>query len=66
MFIELRNFSYSPRGSISAPGADIMPKWYYIHAPSADINELGAMTLKVKNIKGTDNYGNKKHTRRNN
>jgi len=41
MFIELRNFSYSPRGSISAPGADIMPKWYYIHPPpSADINEL--------------------------
>jgi hypothetical protein len=43
MFIELRNFSYSPRGSISAPGADIMPKWYYIHAPSADINELCAI-----------------------
>jgi len=40
MFIELRNSFYSPRGSISAPGADIMPKWYYIHALSADINEL--------------------------
>jgi len=43
MFIELRNFSYSPRGSISAPGADIMPKWYYIHASSSDINELCAI-----------------------
>jgi len=43
MFIELRNFSYSPRGSICAPGADIMPKWYYIHALSADINELCAI-----------------------
>jgi len=50
MFIELRNFSYSPRGSISAPGADIMPKWYYIHGSSSDINELYAIgRLKKKN-----------------
>ena len=46
MFIELRNSSYSPRGSISAPGADIMPKWYYICTLSADINELAVMALK--------------------
>jgi len=45
MFIELINSSYSPRGSISAPGADIMPKWYYIRPPSADMNELGDFRL---------------------
>ena len=57
MFIELRNFSYSPRGSICAPSADIMPKWYYIHAPSADINELCEKPEGLILFKGdTDDY----------
>lgn len=44
----------------------ISPRFYWYIRTCSIITKLGAMTLKVKNIKGTDNYGNKKHTRRNN
>ncbi len=35
-------------GRISAPSADIIPKWEYIRTPSADINKLGESFINMK------------------
>jgi len=40
MFIKLKEFVCSSRGSLSALSADIIPKWHHISTQSDDINEL--------------------------
>jgi len=37
--------------TISAPGADIIPKWKYIRTWSADITKLGESFKKMEGIK---------------
>ena len=49
MFIKLKDFVCSSRGSISALSADIIPKWNHISTKSADITKLYEMAvLKLK------------------
>ena len=42
-FIRLRGSGNTARGKISAPGADIIPKWSCIRTLSADMNKLYAI-----------------------
>ena len=50
MFIKLKDFVCSSRGSISALSADIIPKWHHISTKSADINKIGEINLRVRNV----------------
>jgi len=43
MFIKLKDFVCSSKGSISVLSADITPKWHRISTKSADINKLVAI-----------------------
>ncbi len=43
-FIRLRGSGYTDK--ISAPGADIIPKWSCIRTLSADMNKLGETTIR--------------------
>ena len=42
--IRLRGSGNTARGKISAPGADIIPKWSCIRTLSADMNKLSEIT----------------------
>jgi len=48
MFIKLKDFVSSSRGSISALSADVIPKWHYISTKSADITKLSEMPNPAK------------------
>jgi len=46
LFIRYKVIGNLARGMISAPGADIIPKWKYIRTWSADITKLGETAAK--------------------
>jgi len=45
LFIRYKVIGNLARGRISAPGADIIPKWKYIRTWSADITKLYEMAV---------------------
>jgi hypothetical protein len=47
LLVKLRN---SVKGKISAPSADIIPRWEYIRTQGADITKLGDITMNKEKI----------------